>query len=115
MGIIETLSTKHLDACISISNDLFGINYHDKVYFKTTIEQKQGIVLMLDTKVVGFLIFKVISPECSIKIYGIDLNESVGHIDSVCVATFLPKKRLWKPFDTKAISILERNSHRFIH
>ena len=108
MGIIETLSTKHLDTCISISNDLFGINYHDKVYFKTTIEQKQGIVLMLDSKVVGFLIFKVISPECGAKIYGINLNKSVGHIDSVCVATSFQRKGYGSHLLRKAISILER-------
>ena len=59
MGIIETLSTKHLADCNSISNDLFGVNYHDKVYFKKKVQQKQGIVLMLETKVIGFLIFKV--------------------------------------------------------
>ena len=109
MGIIETLSTKHLDACISISNDLFGINYHNKVYFKRTIEQKQGIVLMLDTKVVGFLIFKIISPECSIKTYGIDLSESVGHIDSICVANSFQRKGYGSYLIQKAISILEKD------
>lgn len=109
MGIIETLSTKHLDACISISNDLFGINYHDKVYFETTIEKKQGIVLFLETKVIGFLIFKVINPECSIKTYGIELNESVGHIDAICVASSLQRKGFGSHLIRRAISILERD------
>ena len=40
MGIIETLSTKHLTACISISNDLLGVNYHDKAYFEKTSSTK---------------------------------------------------------------------------
>ena len=108
MGIIETLSTKHLDACISISNDLFGVNYHDKVYFEKTIQQKQGMVLMLETKVVGFLIFQVTSPEYSNKMYGLDLNESVGHIDAVCIATSFQRKGYGSNLVQKAISILER-------
>ena len=109
MGFIETLSTKHLDACISISNDLFGINYHDKVYFETTIEKKQGIVLFFENKVIGFLIFKVISPECSMKTYGIHLNESVGHIDAICIASSFQRKGYGSHLIRKAISILERD------
>ena len=109
MGIIETLSTKHINDCISISNDLFGINYHDKVYFETTIEQKQGIVLIIETKVIGFLTFKVISPECSIKTYGIDINESAGHIDAICVASSFQRKGYGSHLIRKAISILERD------
>ena len=108
MGIIETLSTKHLTACISISNDLLGVNYHDKAYFQKTIQQNQGIVLMVESKVVGFVIFKVISPACSIKTYGIDLNESVGHIGSVCVDTSYQRKGFGSHLVQKAISILER-------
>jgi len=108
MGIIETLSTKHLTACISISNDLLGVNYHDKAYFEKTIQQNQGIVLMVESKVVGFVIFKVISPACSIKTYGIDLNESVGHIGSVCVDTSYQRKGFGSHLVQKAISILER-------
>ncbi len=108
MVSIETLSTKHLAACISISNDLLGVNYHDKVYFEKTIQQKQGIVLMLESKVVGFLIFKVTSPEYSNKMYGLDLNESVGHIGSVCVATPYQRKGFGSHLVQKAISILER-------
>ena len=109
MGIIETLSTKHLADCISISNDLFGVNYHDKVYFKKKVQQKQGIVLMLETKVIGFLIFKVTSPACSIRTYGIDLNESVGHIDAICVASSFQRKGYGSHLIQKAISILERD------
>ena len=109
MSVIETLSTKHFDTCISISNDLFGINYHDKVYFETTIEKKQGIVLLKETKVIGFLIFKFISPECSIKTYGIDLYESVGHIDAICVARSFQRKGYGSHLIRKAISILERD------
>ena len=109
MGIIETLSTKHLDACISISNDLFGGNYHDKVYFKKTFQQKQGVVLMLETQVVGFLIFKATSPEFSIKTYGLELNESVGHIDAICVASSFQRKGYGSHLMQKAISILGRD------
>jgi|TARA_B110000495_G_C22992012_1_gene584330 GNAT superfamily N-acetyltransferase len=108
MGIIETLSTKHLAGCILISNDLLGVNYHDKVYFEKTIQQKQGIVLMLESKVVGFLIFKVTSPEYSNKMYGIDLNESVGHIGSVCVATSHQRKGFGSHLVEEVISILAR-------
>ena len=108
MGVIETLSTKHLDACISLSNDLLGVNYHDKVYFEKSIQQKQGIVFMLETKVVGFLIFNVTSPDCSNKMYGLDLNESVGHIGAVCVATSYQGKGFASHLIQKAISILER-------
>ena len=108
MGVIETLSTKHLAACISLSNDLLGVNYHDKVYFEKSIQQKQGIVFMLETKVVGFLIFNVTSPDCSNKMYGLDLNESVGHIGAVCVATSYQRKGFASHLIQKAISILER-------
>lgn len=108
MYIIETLSTKHLDSCISISTELFGVNYHDKVYFKKTIQQKQGIVIMLENKLVGFLIFNVTSSEYSSKIYGLQLNESVGHIASVCVATSYQRKGFGSHLVKKAISILEK-------
>lgn len=108
MDIIETLSTKHLDACISISNDLLGVNYHDKAYFEKTIQQKQGLVLMLESIVVGFLIFKITSPEYSNKMYGLDLNESVGHIGSVCVAASHQRKGFGSHLVEEVISILER-------
>ena len=108
MGIIETISKKHLATCISISNDLLGVNYHDKAYFEKTIQQKQGIVLIVNYKVVGFLIFKVISPEYSNKMYGLDLNKSVGHIGSVCVDTSFQRKGFGSHLVKEAISILER-------
>ena len=108
MGIIETLSTKHLAACISISNDLLGVNYHDKVYFEKTIQQKQGIVLMSETKVIGFLIFNVTYPEYSNKMYGIGLDKSVGHIGSICVATSEQRRGFASYLMQKAITILAK-------
>ena len=104
---VETISLIHLSDCLAISNELLGVNYHNKLYFENSIQQKQGVVLTLESQVVGFLIYKVTLPENSIKTYGIDLHKSVGHIDSICISSSHQKKGFASLLIQQVISILK--------
>lgn len=106
MYSIVKLATKHLSECLTISNDLLGVDYHDVSYFENAILKNQGLVAIHKEKVIGFLIFKTTKPEDSFKMYGINLSKNVGHIGSVCVNNSFQKKGIASELVEKAISIL---------
>jgi len=105
----ESLSKKHLSECLSISNKLLGVDYHDSSYFEMNIINNQGLVMMHDETVIGFLVFTITKPEDSQKMYGINLSENVGHISSVCVSDIYQNKGIASRLVEQAISIIMEN------
>jgi len=85
MPQIGNLLITHINECLEISNNLLGKNYHDSLYFEKAAKNKQGLVVIDDKKVIGFLVYQITAPENSFKMYGVFLDENVGHIGSVCV------------------------------